>query len=439
MSTSTTASTSLTAATLSRRAVLGGAAGAAASVGIGMVAPKFAFASPENPSSGDVIVLVFLRGGADFLSLVAPHRMPTYRALRPTLRVKSPDEFADPAGKAGIPLVSGPNVAAFEHDDVFALMPGMESLAAQWNAGHLAIVHATGLTEIAMRSHFEAQRFWECGTHEVAVDTGWLNRYLGEVGATGNLPSVALGSELPRVLAGIEPTITLPGLNGYGLTGFADMHRATDSLQALYSSSNTDVYRTGQVALRGIDTLRRTDWQAFQPRNGAAYGEDKLSRQMRDTAAMIKAGVGLKVAQVDVWGWDWHNGSGAPESPYSWSRAAGANLSNALGAFMTDLGSDANEVTVIVGTEFGRTIGETGSGGFDHGRGSALMVLGNNVNGGVHGAFPSAITPGPEGDLAVLNDYRTVIGEVLLRRGGIDDPQRLFPAWQPRPFLNVVR
>ena len=85
---------------ISRRAVLGGGAAAAAGVAAAVVGPKFAFATPESPGTSDVIVLVFLRGGADGLNLVAPHRMPTYRALRPTIRVKSPEEFSNPAGKA---------------------------------------------------------------------------------------------------------------------------------------------------------------------------------------------------------------------------------------------------------------------------------------------------------------------------------------------------
>nr|MBP6730074.1 twin-arginine translocation signal domain-containing protein [Microthrixaceae bacterium] len=69
---------------ITRRTFLAGtgaaAGAAAAAVALG---PQLAFASPTSPSDGDVIVLIFLRGGADGLSLVAPWQMPTYRTLRP--------------------------------------------------------------------------------------------------------------------------------------------------------------------------------------------------------------------------------------------------------------------------------------------------------------------------------------------------------------------
>ena len=80
--------------TLSRRGFLAGSGALVASATFGT---KLAFASPESPASGDVIVLVFLRGGMDGLSMVAPFQMPSYRTLRPTIRVKDASEVADPA------------------------------------------------------------------------------------------------------------------------------------------------------------------------------------------------------------------------------------------------------------------------------------------------------------------------------------------------------
>ncbi|HQF95795.1 MAG TPA: DUF1501 domain-containing protein, partial [Microthrixaceae bacterium] len=90
-------------------------------------------------------------------------------------------------------------------------------------------------------------------------------------------------------------------------------------------------------------------------------------------------------------------------------------------------------------SEFGRTIDENGTGGCDHGRGSAMLVMGGGIKGGVHGPFVPSITNGPEDDLTVLNDYRTVMAEVLTVRGGATHPGTLFPTWTPAAPLGVCR
>ena len=98
---------------LSRRGFMGLVGTGAAVVGYSSLGSRLAFATPENPSTGDVLVVVFMRGGWDGLDVVAPYQMPTYKALRPTIRIKEPSEFTDPTGKAGLPLVDGGNLAPF--------------------------------------------------------------------------------------------------------------------------------------------------------------------------------------------------------------------------------------------------------------------------------------------------------------------------------------
>ena len=95
-------------------------------------------------------------------------------------------------------------------------------------------------------------------------------------------------------------------------------------------------------------------------------------------------------------------------------------------------------MTVVCLSEFGRTINENGSGGTDHGRGSAVLVMGAGIRGGVHGDFPDRIENGPEGDLVVLNDYRRVLAEVLTVRAGATDLSRTFPTYTPTAFLGLA-
>jgi uncharacterized protein (DUF1501 family) len=121
-------------------------AGALAALG---TVPGFlgrALAAAEG-ASGKTLVLLFLRGGADGLSIVPPVGDPAYRAARPTLALAPP-------GKDG---------GAIRLDDVFALHPALSPLLPLWSEGTLGIVHAAGLPG-ATRSHFDAQDFCESGT-----------------------------------------------------------------------------------------------------------------------------------------------------------------------------------------------------------------------------------------------------------------------------------
>ena len=105
-------------------------------------------------------------------------------------------------------------------------------------------------------------------------------------------------------------------------------------------------------------------------------------------------------------------------------------LSAALAAFHEDLGSLRDEVTVVTMSEFGRTIGVNGSGGTDHGRASALFVMGGKVNGGLYGDYPSgALEDGPEGDLEVQNDFRRPLAEILTKRLGNPALSTVFPGY----------
>jgi len=167
------------------------------------------------------------------------------------------------------------------------------------------------------------------------------------------------------------------------------------------------------------------------------YGTDDLARNLKETAMLIRGNLGLRVVAIDFGGWDTHDTMGAPEDPASWFRNRATTLANALQAFYTDLGSAMDEVTLFTVSEFGRTIDENGSGGTDHGRGSVMFALGQKIRGGVYGSFVPSITDGPEGDLAVLNDYRRPVSEILSVRGGASSLSTIFPTYSQASPLGL--
>lgn len=427
-----------------RRTFLAGTAATAVTATAGLaIGTRFAFATPESPTSGDVMVCVFLRGGADGLNIVAPYLMPTYRTLRPGIRIKDAGEFADPAGKAGLPLNAGGNVASFPLSGTFAMNPGMASLhAGAWADGRLAVVHAAGMptSESDTRSHFDSQKNWEFGTASINYSTGFLNRYLAGQTGVNRLAAVGRGGNLQRTLHGSVAAYSMDSIGGFNVSGYADNTRARNTLASWYDGGTGDLLlQTGADTISALGTVSGIDFTQprYQPQNGAVYANDSLSRDLKETAQLIRANVGLRCVAIDMGGWDTHENMGAPEDPTSYYRNHVGELADALQTFYTDLGSQQNEVTLFTMSEFGRTINENGNGGTDHGRGSVMMVMGGKIRGGVYGSFPSSIVDGPEGDLAVLNDYRRPLAEILTVRGDATNLSGIFPTYDQESALGL--
>ncbi|HLE43966.1 MAG TPA: DUF1501 domain-containing protein, partial [Methylomirabilota bacterium] len=107
-----------------------------------------------------------------------------------------------------------------------------------------------------------------------------------------------------------------------------------------------------------------------------------------------------------------------------------------LAAFWQDLGERRGEVVVLTMTEFGRTAGENGNAGTDHGHATVMLVLGGPVRGGkVYGRWPG-LAPEQlfEGrDLALTTDFRDLFAEVAVRHLGVPWTAPLFPGHRIRP------
>jgi uncharacterized protein (DUF1501 family) len=356
-----------------------------------------------------VLVVIFLRGGADGLTLVAPVADDAYHRARPTLRVKENE---------GVRL-----------DDVFALHPRLAALSPLWAAGELAIVHSVG-SEDATRSHFEAQDLME---HGGTAAGGWLGRFLRvrAVGQTGALSAVAFGTELPAALRGAPSATVLRSLGTFSLgDGAQGMLRALADLYALERNAFGDSARDTVNALQRLERLAN----APRPMSAADYPRGDFGEALRQTAQLVRAGVGLEAATIDLGGWDSHFTQQQLLDPVM------ERLARGLAAFRGDLGADMARTTVVVMTEFGRRVAENSALGTDHGRGSVMFALGGGVQGGrVLGGWPglsSAVLEGP-GDLPVRTNYRNVLAPILSAMADRSVVARAFPGFTLEPVPLV--
>jgi uncharacterized protein (DUF1501 family) len=368
------------------------------------------YASGQD-QEGETLVVIFLRGGADGLTLVPPVADDAYHRARPRLRIRT---------ESAIPL-----------DGYFALHPRLSPLAALYASGELAIVHAVG-SEDGTRSHFEAQDLME---HGGTFGGGWLGRFLRfRAGARhGALSAIAWGTELPAALRGAPAATVMQSLGTFSLgDGARGMAQA---LRALYGLERDSL---GQAGRETMDALQRLEQLPSAPRSLSApsdYPRDDFGNALQQTAMLIKARVGLEAATIDLGGWDSHIAQETLLEPLM------GRLARGLSAFHRDLGADISRTTVVVMTEFGRRVAENTSFGTDHGRGSVMFALGGGVRGGrVLGGWPglgSAVLDGP-GDLPVRTNYRNVLAPIIARVGGEPVVAKAFPDFlsQPLPIFG---
>lgn len=367
-----------------------------------------------------VLVTVFLRGAADALNLVVPFTEERYYQLRPNLALPRPDSAKAQPDERARPL-----------DERFALHPALAALIPAWENKELAVVHAVG-SDDQTRSHFEAQdRMEHAGPEGQDLGSGWLARHLRSSQSTdvAALGAVALSPRMPESLRGAPAAAVLESVDEYQLGERPD---------ASFFSALSSLYEVGGAGLRGqLQGAGRETLQSLERlsllrgaglASSAAYPAGNFSQGLREVARLIRADVGLRVACVDLEGWDTHFVQ-AKVFP-----GLAQQLGRGLAAFRADLGERLADVTVVVMTEFGRRAYENTSFGTDHGRAGLMLLLGGGVRGGrVVTDWPGlgAAELEEPGDLRVTIDYRDVLAEVLEQRFGNTHLDRVFPGYSP--------
>ncbi len=395
---------------ITRRRFLAGAgmAGVAA-LGEQLVTTRASFGAGSDTGT---LVVVFLRGGLDGLSVVVPADDPHLLAARPDIAVRA----------ASLLLL----------DRGFGLHPALAPLHALWKRGQFTAVPATSTPDIS-RSHFQAQDCLERGGSAKGVAEGWLDRVLDRLGPGTSFRSIAQGSTLPRSLAGDQPSLTLTKIDAFELATWDGVHDQTRAaLAGLYAGVDHPLVADVTRTLAAVDTAERLAATPYQP--AAPYADDGFAAALAELARLIKADVGLRVACVDVGGWDMHTNLGTVDDGNMQRMLA--ELGAALGAFAADLGDRLGDVTVVTMTEFGRRIEQNANAGTDHGHGSVVFLLGGKLAGGtVHGNW-QGLTPEvrDHGDVPGSNDYRDVLGEVVATRLGLSDADlaAVFPGHRVR-------
>ena len=188
-------------------------------------------------------------------------------------------------------------------------------------------------------------------------------------------------------------------------------------------------------------TLQKVRQAVPAPGAQAGYPDSDFGRNLAEVARLAKAGVGMEVACVDLEGWDMHKALGSAANAQDDFSKRSRDFAAALAAFRRDLGDRWADTTIVTMSEFGRRVGENGSGGLDHGQGNTMFVAGGGVRGGrVYGSVPSLAGSNlPLGDVPISLDYRQALSEIVAKRlGNGAKVAEVFPGFTPGAALGVV-
>lgn len=415
---------------LSRRGFMAlSAGGAAAFAAAHAWMPRFARAKDHRGGRRDVIVQIYLRGASDGLTMVPPYADANYYAARPTLAVPPPG--------------TGTPNDALDLDGFFGLAPQLAPLLEAYRNQHLLIVHASGSPDPS-RSHFDAQRFMEVGRPaDPTLGTGWLGRHLATVAPMIVNPfirAIGIGSGLQKTLHGAPRALPIPDLDEFGITGNdGSVQVRQAALTQMYAAAQDPIRSAAAATMDTINLLNSINFEGYTPAGGAVYPVGNFGTALKQTAALIKAEVGVEAVAIDVGGWDTHDDQGNFDG--GTMHTLMTRLASGIAAFYADLvDQNAPDFTLVVLSEFGRRLAENGSNGTDHGHGNAMFVLGRCIAGGRvlaqwPGLEPEQLFQGT--DLEVTIDFRDVLAEIIHKRLGNPQIAAVFPGYTPT-YRGVV-
>jgi uncharacterized protein (DUF1501 family) len=349
------------------------------------------------PAAGSKFLLVFLRGGLDTASVLVPVGSDFYYRARPGIAIARPGTQAE----AALPL-----------DSYWGLHPVLrDTLLPLYERRQLAFVAFAGTDDLS-RSHFETQDSIELGqplggTRDFG--SGFLNRLAS---AVGGINPIAFTDQLPLAMRG-DVRIGNVALQSVAKPSIDARQR--DLIAAMYAPTRfaapvEEGFSVREEIVRDLADEMDTAGRGAINAKGFERDARRIGRLMRER---------FDLGFVDVGGWDTHVGQGGASGNLARRLE---ELGRGLAGFAAAMGPRWDDTTVVVMSEFGRTLRENGNHGTDHGHGTAYLVLGGAVRGGRIAGEQQEVSEArlfQNRDLPVLNEYRAVLGGLFARQFGL--------------------
>lgn len=385
---------------------------------VGMAAPAFLTdLALAQGAVGRNLVVLFMGGGNDALSMLVPYTDPFYYSRRPTI---------------GIPAGTVLQVGTDSSGVVLGLHPNLVGLRTLFDQGRLALIQRTGY-ENSSRSHFTGTDIWGTGIPSNPSTTGWLGRYLDTLPEPVD-PLIAWDAqrEVPRAL--VSRNVSVPAIPNVNTYTYASPNSGTEAAlertiaQRIASHVPVDRPHLGFVndnitsAMTTLDRVAKV--AAYVPT--VTYPTASLGQTMKAVAGAITKQIGTKIFWVQTGGYDTHATQTGTNGAYP---RLMTDLNDALAAFYNDLNNQGlmGETLIVAFSEFGRRAHENGSIGCDHGAAGLMFAVGGRVRGGLYGTAASLnpVSGNPTlenngNDVRHETDFRAVYARVFDSWLGVD-------------------
>ncbi len=365
------------------------------------------------------LVVLYLSGGNDALSTLAPYSDPFYDPASATSRRRS----------IAIPQASVLQVGTDSAGRAVGLHPRLTGLKTIFDNGDLALIQRTGYPN-SSRSHFTGTDIWNTANPGNITGTGWLGRYLDTLPSPVDpLAAWVTVREIPRALMSNKVSVpAIPSTSGYSFQS----PNGNSGPEAVYSRTAMTqlashlppemphlsfVNSTASAAIATLDKVASVG--TYIP--SVKYGTDGLSLAFSAVAGAMVRGIGTRVFWVTTGGYDTHATQNTNAANAGYANLMGT-INTAITTFYTDIKNQGllGDTVIIQFSEFGRRITENGSQGTDHGAAGLMMAIGSNVNGGLYGTAPD-LNPFPGnptlenngGDVTFGIDFRSVYARVI--------------------------
>jgi len=384
----------------------------------------WAIASDTPSPTQRKLIVIFLRGAVDGLSVVIPYSDASYYRLRPNIAIPRP----------------GAEGGAINLDGRFGLHPALASLQPLWQARKLAFIHAAGSPDPS-RSHFDAQDYMESGTPgRKGTADGWLNRLLAELpGVSTPTRAVSIGPVMPRILSGRASVANIASGNAAGRPSVLDRSQVGDAFARLYQGDDK-LARTYQEAQDSHKEVMASMEEEMRAANGGAPLPNGFPQDAARLASLMRNNANVQLAFMALGGWDTHANQGTAKGQLA-NRLE--PLGQGLELLARRLDTLFQQTTIVVMSEFGRTVRQNGNNGTDHGHGNAVWVLGGAINGGkVYGDWRGLEESHlyENRDVPVTTDFRQIIAHIAERHLRLSDAQlgHIFPGMSGGGNLHLI-
>ncbi|HSI87134.1 MAG TPA: DUF1501 domain-containing protein [Candidatus Methylacidiphilales bacterium] len=371
-----------------------------------------------------ILVVMQLAGGNDGINTVIPYGSDDYYRARPKIGVAK-DQI-------------------IKLNDMIGLNPALTAMKEMYDAGLVALVNGVGYPN-PNRSHFRSTEIWHTGSDADKTEKyGWIGRYFDNC-CSGSDPAVGIniGGQMPQAMTAKVPkgvSLDNPGAYRFVAGGededakmeektYRKMNRSGMGEMAMSDGEETSSGGSigtlnGRVTHTGspLDFIERTAMDAQvssdkirkllqnQPKTDPRYPGTNIANSLRLISRLIAGGMTTRIYYLSMGGFDTHaNQKNSHERLLK-------EFSEGVKAFYDDLKEQGNadRVTMLTFSEFGRRVAENGSGGTDHGAAAPMFLFGSHVKSGLHGTYPSLATKDlDKGDIKYTVDFRTVYASVL--------------------------